>query len=124
MTKVHTRRLVDKKRRLQRRRTRIRGRITGSAECPRISVYKSNRYIYVQVIDDAKGATLAAANNAIGDLKSLKSTCDDAGKLGEALGQKMVSLNLKKAVFDRNGKLYHGVIKSVADGIRKAGVEF
>lgn len=124
MTKVHTRRLVDKKRRLRRRRTRIRGRITGSADCPRISVYKSNRYIYVQVIDDARGVTLASVNNAFGDLKSLKSTIDDAAKLGEALGQKMVSLKLKKAVFDRNGKLYHGVIKSVADGIRKAGIEF
>jgi large subunit ribosomal protein L18 len=124
MTKVHTKRQEDKKRRLQRRRTRIRGRITGSADCPRISVYKSNRYIYVQVIDDAKGVTLASVNNAFGDLKSLKSTIDDAGKLGEALGQKMVSLKLKKAVFDRNGKLYHGVIKSMADGIRKAGVEF
>ncbi len=124
MTRVHTRRQEEKKQRLQRRRTRIRGRIHGSAECPRISVYKSNRYIYVQVIDDAAGTTLASVSNAYGDLKALKSTVADAGKLGEALGQKIVSLNLKKAVFDRNGRLYHGVIKAVADGIRKAGVEF
>lgn len=124
MTRVRTKRMEDKKQRLHKRKARIRGRIRGSADCPRISVYKSNKHIYVQVIDDAKGATLASINNVFGDLKTLKSTVADAGKIGEALGQKMVSLDLKKAVFDRNGRLYHGVIKALADGIRKAGVAF
>ncbi|HUX52391.1 MAG TPA: 50S ribosomal protein L18 [Spirochaetia bacterium] len=115
--------LDEKKRRLLRRRTRIRGRITGTAERPRLSVYKSNRYVYIQVVDDAAGRTLASANNAFGELKALKSTVADAGKIGEALGAKMLALNLKQAVFDRNGNLYHGVIKAVADGVRKAGVQ-
>jgi len=117
-------RLAIKNNRLERRRTRIRGKITGDGARPRISVYKSNRYVYVQVIDDAAGKTLASINNATGEYKTLKSTVADAEKLGEALGKKMVALNLKRAVFDRNGNLYHGVIKAVADGARKAGVEF
>ncbi len=117
-------RLELKHKRLSRRRARIRGRVTGNADRPRISIFKSNRYVYVQVIDDSVGKTLTSVSNAFGEYKALKSTVADAAKLGEVLGKKMVEMNLKRAVFDRNGNLYHGVIKAVADGARKAGVEF
>lgn len=115
-------RLEDKTRRKLRRKARIRGTITGTAERPRMSVFKSNRYLSVQVIDDAKGHTLTAITNTMGELKALKSTKKDAETLGQELGKKMVALNIKEAVFDRNGNLFHGVIKAFADGVRKAGV--
>lgn len=115
-------RLVEKTSRKLRRKARIRRAISGTAARPRVSVFKSNRYLYVQVIDDVKGHTLTSVNNAVGDFKSLKSTVKDAETLGQELGKRMAALEIKEAVFDRNGNLYHGVIRAFADGIRKAGV--
>lgn len=115
-------RLEDKTRRKLRRKTRIRRAITGTGERPRMSVFKSNRYLSAQVIDDEKGHTLASVTNTVGELKSLKANSKDAEALGQALGKKMIALNIKQAVFDRNGNLYHGVVKAFADGVRKAGV--
>jgi len=116
-------RIADKNRRKDRRKVRVRGKISGTATTPRISVFKSNKHLYVQVIDDVAGATLCAISN-VGDYKSLKVTVADAAKLGAALGEKMKTLNVTTAVFDRNGNLYHGVIKALADGTRKAGIAF
>jgi large subunit ribosomal protein L18 len=116
-------RLNQKSQRKVRRKARIRSTISGTAERPRISVFKSNRHFYIQVIDDVQGHTLASIAN-VGEHKDLKVTVADAEKLGVALGQKMKALNLTAAVFDRNGNLFHGVIKSVADGIRKAEIKF
>lgn len=107
-----------------RRRGKIRRKIRGTAEQPRLSVYKSNRYMYVQAIDDTAGRTIAAVSSAAGETKGLKQTVQDATKLGEALGAQLKQLNIDKAIFDRNGYLYHGVVKSIADGTRKAGVKF
>jgi large subunit ribosomal protein L18 len=118
------RRLRDKKRRRLRRKFHIRKRIFGTADRPRISIYRSNRYIYVQVIDDLKGETLAAVSNREADLKGVKSTVAEAEKIGELLGRRMKEKKLLEAAFDRNGFLYHGVVKSVASGIRKAGIKF
>lgn len=116
-------RIQDKTRTKIRRKLRVRGKISGTAAAPRISVFKSNKHLYVQVIDDVAGNTLCAISN-VGEYKSLKVTVADAEKLGAALGEKMKALNLTKAVFDRNGNLYHGVIKALADGTRKAGIAF
>lgn len=116
-------RLIDKSQRKIRRKARIRATIGGTANRPRISVFKSNRHLYVQVIDDVEGHTLASIAN-VGEHKDLKVTVADAEKLGLALGQKLKALNLTTAVFDRNGNLFHGVIKSLADGIRKAEIKF
>jgi large subunit ribosomal protein L18 len=102
----------------------IRRRITGTAERPRISVFKSNRHLYVQVIDDTVGNTLLSVSSQAGETKGLKPTVADGEKLGAALGKKMKDKKITRAVFDRNGNLYHGVIKAIADGARKAGVEF
>jgi large subunit ribosomal protein L18 len=116
-------RIKQKSERLERRKARVRAKISGTAAVPRISVFKSNKHLYAQVIDDVAGHTLASIAN-VGEFKSLKVTVVDAEKLGQALGEKLKTLNITKAVFDRNGNLYHGVIKALADGTRKAGIAF
>ncbi|TVR33707.1 MAG: 50S ribosomal protein L18 [Spirochaetaceae bacterium] len=113
-----------KRARKQKRKMRIRKRIIGTAECPRLSVYKSNRYIYLQAIDDGAGTTILGMSTAHGDTRGLKQTVEDGQKFGQAFGERLKARNVNKAVFDRNGNLYHGVIKAVADGARKAGIEF
>jgi large subunit ribosomal protein L18 len=80
--------------------------------------------MYVQVIDDVAGSTLVAASNLEADLKGLKNTVEDAAKLGEVVGKRMLEKNIDTCVFDRNGYLFHGIVKSIADGARKTGVRF
>ena len=89
-----------------------------------MTIFCSNRHIYVQVIDDSTGRTLAAASNREKELASVRSTVKEAGTIGEAIAEKLKKANITKLVFDRNGYLYHGVVKAVADGARKAGIEF
>lgn len=117
-------RIEEKNQKRIRRKMSIRKRISGTAECPRMSIFKSNRFVYVQVIDDVSGTTLAAANNNQQDLKSVKSTVAEAGKIGEAIAAKLKEKNIQKVVFDRNGYRYHGVVKAVADAARNAGIVF
>lgn len=114
---------IQENKRLERRKARIRAKISGTASRPRISVFKSNKHLYAQVIDDVVGSTLTSIAN-LGEHKTLKVTVADAEKLGQALGEKMKSLKITEAVFDRNGNLYHGVVKALADGTRKAGIKF
>ena len=109
--------------RRKRRKMRIRKRIFGTPEKPRLSVYKSNKYLYAQAIDDTQGHTLAALSTAHGETQGLKHTVEDAAKFGEAFGKKLQEKNIDHVVFDRNGNLYHGMVKAVADGTRKAGVK-
>lgn len=116
-------RIQQKTNRMERRKARVRAKISGTAARPRISVFKSNKHLYAQVIDDAAGHTLTSIAN-VGEFKTLKVTKADAEKLGQALGEKMKALNITTAVFDRNGYLYHGVVKALADGTRKAGIAF
>ncbi|MDR1180029.1 MAG: 50S ribosomal protein L18 [Spirochaetales bacterium] len=107
-----------------RRKLRVRKKIYGTPERPRMTVFRSNKHIYVQIVDDTTGKTLVAASNLEKELAAVKNTVAEAGKIGEAAGQRMKQANITKVVFDRNGYLYHGVIKAVADGARKAGIEF
>lgn len=116
-------RVIDKNRRRARRKTRIRGKVLGTAERPRLSIFRSNKNLYMQAIDDREGRTLAAASSVSGDLKGLKVNRDDAAKIGEALGKQLKEMNVSEAVFDRNGYLYHGVVQAAADGARKAGIK-
>jgi large subunit ribosomal protein L18 len=116
-------RLEDKYRRRLRRKFSIRKRIRGTAERPRVTIYKSNRYTYLQAIDDAAGKTVAAASNKEKDLSSVRNTVAEIGKLGEAFGRRLAEKQIKRAVFDRNGYLFHGKVRAVADAIRKAGVQ-
>lgn len=96
------------------RKRRVKAKITGTATRPRLSVFRSNKYLYAQVIDDIKGTTLAAA-------KGVKSSGE---KVGEEIAKKAVAKKIKKVTFDRNGFIYHGRVKAVADGARKGGLEF
>ena len=107
-----------------RRKLRVRKKIFGTAERPRMTVFKSNKHTYVQVIDDMTGRTIASVSNLEKDLKEVKNTVADAEKIGTAIVERLKKDNILKVVFDRNGYLYHGVIKAIADGARKAGIEF
>lgn len=116
-------RVLDKERRRVRRKFRIRKRLHGTTERPRMTVFKSNRHMYVQVIDDVKGTTIASATDVQKDLAQLKPNVANGEKLGEVIGKRLLDLKVKSVVFDRNGYRYHGVIKAIADGARKAGIE-
>ncbi|MDR1869842.1 MAG: 50S ribosomal protein L18 [Treponema sp.] len=118
------RKMLEKDRKRLRRKVHIRKRIAGTAERPRMTVTKSNRRISVQVIDDVKGHTLISASTLEKELRGIKATVAGAGQLGEIAGKRMVDKNIKTVVFDRNGYLYHGIVKALADGTRKAGIEF
>ena len=89
-----------------------------------MSVFRSNAHIYVQVIDDSKGHTIVSASSVEKELKELKNTVEDGAKLGEIVGKRLLEKKIDTVVFDRNGYLFHGVVKSIADGARKAGVKF
>jgi large subunit ribosomal protein L18 len=108
--------------RLKRRR-RVRAKVRGSAERPRISVFRSNRGIFAQLIDDDAGTTLAAVNWTEGDLRSLTGA-DQARKAGELLAQRSRAAGVESAVFDRGGYQYHGRVKALAEGAREGGLNF
>jgi large subunit ribosomal protein L18 len=109
-------------RRLKRRR-RVRAKITGTAERPRISVFRSNRGISAQLIDDTTGHTLAAVNWTEADLRSLK-PLDQAKRAGELLAERGKAAGVESAVFDRGGYRFHGRVKALADGARESGLQF
>jgi large subunit ribosomal protein L18 len=105
----------------RRRQTRVRRRLRGSDARPRLSVFRSNRHMYAQVISDESGVTLAAAST----LKVEKSGNRSAARqVGERIAQMCLERNIRAVVFDRNGFLYHGRVREVADGARSGGLEF
>lgn len=114
----------EKDRKRFKRKMHIRKRIFGTAGCPRMTVFRSNKNISVQVIDDEKGFTLASVSTLEKDLSSLRSNIEGGSKVGEEIGRRLKEKNIEAVVFDRNGYLYHGVVKAVADGARKAGIKF
>lgn len=106
-------------------RFRIRKKISGTAQHPRLAVYRSNADIYVQLIDDTTGTTLASASSRDKDIKAQKGTKSEKSKLvGAALATKATALGLTTCVFDRSGYLYHGRVKAAADGAREGGLQF
>ena len=116
--------MLEKDRKRLRRKIHIRKRVAGTAERPRMTVTKSNRRLSIQVIDDTKGHTLACASTLEKELRNIKATVEGAGQLGEIMGKRLLEKNIKTVVFDRNGYLYHGIVKALADGSRKAGIVF
>ena len=108
--------------RLKRRR-RVRAKVRGSAECPRISVFRSNRGIFAQLVDDDTGRTLTAVNWTEADLRSLK-PMEQAQKAGALLAERAKAAGVETAVFDRGGYRYHGRVKALAEGAREAGLNF
>ena len=103
------------------RHLRVRKRLSGTQERPRVSVFRSNKNIYLQLIDDSEGKTLASASSLKSDNKSINK--DLSKKLGIELGEKISKLGINKVVFDRGGYLYHGKVAAIADGIRESGIE-
>ena len=111
--------------RRQKIRYRIRKKVSGSAQKPRLSVFRSNADIYCQLIDDVNGVTLASASSRDKDIAAQKGTKVEKSKLvGEAIARKAKDLGIETVVFDRGGNLYHGRVKSVADGAREGGLQF
>ena len=100
----------------------LRNKISGTPECPRMSVFRSNKQIYVQVIDDLSGRTLAAASS-LGMTEKMPKK-EQAAKVGELIAKKAQEAGITKVVFDRNGYLYHGRVKEVADAARNGGLKF
>ena len=112
--------LTKSQARLKRRR-RVRAKVAGTAERPRISVFRSNRGIQAQLVDDLAGHTLAAVSWTESDLRSLK-PMEQAGKAGELLAERAKAAGVDAAVFDRGGYRYHGRVKAFADGVREGGL--
>jgi large subunit ribosomal protein L18 len=111
--------------RRQKLRKKIRATIIGTNEKPRISVFRSNKYIYAQLIDDAKGHTIVAASSQEEAIASQKIPKLDSSKLvGKMLAERAIAAGVKHVVFDRGGYLYHGRVKSLADGAREGGLNF
>lgn len=117
----------DRKKIRQKKHLRIRKRISGTPECPRLAVFRSLNHIYAQVIDDTKGVTLVSASTLDSSLKDQLergSNIEAAKKVGELIGKRALEKGIRTVVFDRSGYIYHGRIKAVAEGAREAGLEF
>jgi large subunit ribosomal protein L18 len=115
----------DKQISRKRRHRRVRKHVTGTQERPRLAVYRSNKHIAAQVIDDVTGRTLAAASSVEKDLKSTSGGNRDAAKkIGQLLAERAKAAGVSKVVFDRGGFLYHGRVAALADAAREAGLEF
>ena len=114
----------NKKIRHLRRRRRVRAKISGTAKIPRLSVFRSIKNIYVQIIDDGKGVTLASASLSGLSDKATKNNVENAGKVGKVIAEKCGKIKIDTVVFDRNGYKYHGKVKALAEAARKAGLKF
>ena len=114
--------LTNRQRRLRRRR-RVRARIVGTAERPRLSVYRSNRGVFAQLVDDSKGHTVAAVNWIEPELRKL-TAAEQAKRAGELLAERAKAAGVDTCVFDRGGYRYHGRVKALAEGAREGGLVF
>ncbi len=116
--------MLGKLSRRERIKKGIRKRLTGSSERPRLSVYRSNKGIYAQVIDDLSGKTLVSASSLSKEFTAEGSKSDQSVAVGKLVAEKAIAAGIKEVVFDRNGYLYHGRIKSLAEGAREGGLIF
>lgn len=108
----------------KRRRSRVRRKVSGTTARPRLAVYRSNKYIYAQVIDDRSGATVAAASSQESDLRGASLNVGTAAKVGALIGERAKEAGVSSVVFDRSGYKFHGRLKALADAAREAGLEF
>ncbi|UQS85619.1 50S ribosomal protein L18 [Apilactobacillus apisilvae] len=113
----------DKNKTRQRRHLRVRNKISGTAVCPRLNVYRSNKNIYAQIIDDVEGVTLASASTLDKDVSGANKT-EQASSVGSLVAKRAAEKNVKNVVFDRGGYLYHGRVQALADAARENGLEF
>ena len=103
---------------------RVRGKISGTAERPRLNVFRSNSNIYAQLIDDDKGVTLAAASSVEKDFADCKGNKEEARKVGQLIAKREADKGIEEVVFDRGGYIYHGRVKELAEGAREGGLKF
>lgn len=114
---------IDRKMARARRHRRVRGKISGTAECPRLDVFRSSKHIYAQIIDDVTGTTLVAASTMDKGFDGQGGNAEAANKVGKAIAEKALAKGIKQVVFDRGGYVYHGRVKALADGAREGGLE-
>ena len=107
-----------------RRHKRVRTKIRGTAECPRLCVFRSNTNVYAQIIDDTKGVTLVQASTLDKEVKIKHSNKEAAKEVGALVAKRALEKNIKDVVYDRGGYVYHGVVKELADAAREAGLNF
>ena len=115
---------VDRKTERQRRHARVRRKISGTAECPRLAVCKTNKNIIAQIIDDSKAETLVYVSTLDKEIKTKKANIEAAKEVGALVAKKALEKKIKTVVYDRGGYIYHGVIKEIAEAAREAGLEF
>ena len=115
---------INRKEERTRRHKRVRTKISGTAECPRLAVSKSNKNITAQIIDDVKGTTLVYVSTLDADVKTKAANKEAAKEVGTLIAKKALANNIKTVVFDRGGFVYHGVVKELAEAAREAGLEF
>ena len=108
----------------KKRQKRVRAKISGTAACPRLNVYRSNSHIYAQLIDDVAGVTLAAASTTEKDFTEYGGNKEAAHKVGETLAKRAIEKGIETCVFDRSGYIYHGRVAELADGARAGGLKF
>ena len=106
------------------RHVRVRGKISGTPECPRLNVFRSNANIYAQIIDDVNGVTLVSANTLEKDFEGATGNAEAAKKVGTVLAERAKAKGINLVVFDRGGYVYHGRVAALAEGAREAGLEF
>ena len=115
---------IDRKAERDRRHARVRTKVSGTTECPRLAVTKSNKNIIAQIIDDTKAETLVYVSTLNSDIKTKKANKEAAKEVGAAVAKKALEKNIKSVVFDRGGFIYHGVVKELAEAAREAGLDF
>ncbi len=106
------------------RHKRVRGKISGTPEFPRLNVFRSNKHIVAQIIDDVNGKTLVAASSMEKDFGTTSGNCEEANKVGKLVAERAVKAGIKDVVFDRGGYVYHGRVKALAEGAREGGLQF
>ena len=115
---------IDRKATWERRHLRVRTKISGTAECPRLAVSKSNKNITAQIIDDVKATTLVYVSTLDKDVKTKAANKEAAKEVGTLIAKKAIANKIENVVFDRGGFIYHGVVKELAEAAREAGLEF
>ena len=115
---------IDKKAMRLRRHIRVRGKISGTPECPRLNVFRSNANIYAQIIDDVNGVTLASASTLDKDFEGATGNVEAAKKVGAVLAERAKAKGIEEVVFDRGGYVYHGRVAALAEGAREGGLKF
>lgn len=116
--------IIDKNKSRMRRHKRVRGKISGTPECPRLNVFRSSMHIYAQIIDDVNGKTLCSASSTEKGFGMYGGNCEAAKKVGQMIAEKAKAAGVTDVVFDRGGYVYHGRVAALAEGAREGGLNF